>query len=231
MKKDYVNKIFHNIANKYDLMNDLMSFGIHRKWKEEFINYIDLKKNKNVKLLDLGCGTGDIISQINTSNKLSDYVSYLVDPNLKMIEQGQKKIKNKNNIWINSYGEKLPFKNNSFDLITMSFSLRNVTNLKKTINEINRVLKIDGQFLCLEFGKIDNLLINSIYKIYSENIIPKIGEKITGKKYAYEYLINSIKKFPSQIELKKIFKSNKFNIVNFYNLTFGLVAIYSCKKK
>ena len=231
MKKDYVNKIFHNIANKYDLMNDLMSFGIHRKWKEEFINYIDLKKNKNVKLLDLGCGTGDIISQINTSNKLSDYVSYLVDPNLKMIEQGQKKIKSKNNIWINSYGEKLPFKNSSFDLITMSFSLRNVTNLKKTINEISRVLKIDGQFLCLEFGKIDNLLINSIYKIYSENIIPKIGEKITGKKYAYEYLINSIKKFPSQIELKKIFKSNKFNIVNFYNLTFGLVAIYSCKKK
>ena len=230
MKKDYVNKIFHNIANKYDLMNDIMSFGIHRKWKKKFIKHIDLKK-KDIKLLDLGCGTGDIVSEIDTSNKFSNYISYLVDPNINMIKEGQKKIKKKKNKWINDYGEKIPFKNNSFDLITMSFSLRNVSNLKKTLSEINRVLKVSGQFLCLEFGKIDNLAINSIYKIYSENIIPEIGEKITGKKYAYEYLVDSIKKFPSQEELVKILKSKKFKFVNFHNLTFGVVAIYSCKKK
>ena len=230
MKKDYVNKIFHNIANKYDLMNDLMSFGLHRNWKKDLINYIDLKKEKNIKLLDLGCGTGDIVSQINNSNKFVNHFSYLVDPNLKMILKGQNKIKKKNTVWINAYGENLPFKNNSFDLIIMSFSLRNVSNIKKTLSEINRVLKKKGQFLCLEFGKVDNLIINSIYKMYSENIIPKIGEKVTGKKYAYEYLINSIKKFPSQTELIKIFKSKKFCITNFHNLTFGIVAIYSCKK-
>ena len=142
MKKENVNKIFQSIADKYDFMNDLMSFGLHRKWKRKFIDLIDLNlKNKNI-ILDLGCGTGDIISQINNKSKLnSNYLAYLVDPNIKMMQQGIKKIKKKNVLWIASYGEKLPFKDNKFDLVTMSFSLRNVENIKITLNEINRILK------------------------------------------------------------------------------------------
>ena len=156
MKKEKVNKIFESIADKYDLMNDLMSLGLHRTWKKEFVKKINLNKRKNL-ILDLGCGTGDIFNEIN--NKYKNYKSsiFLVDPNIEMIKLGKKKIKKKNAIWLNSYGENLPFKNNSFDLVTMSFSLRNVESISKTLFEIKRILKKNGQFICLEFGKVKNL--------------------------------------------------------------------------
>ena len=232
MKKENVNKIFQSIADKYDLMNDLMSFGLHRNWKKKFVDLIDLNFAKKNIILDLGCGTGDIIFQINNKSKLnSNYLAYLVDPNTEMMKYGIKKFKKKNISWLASYGEKLPFKNNKFDLVTMSFSLRNVENIKITLNEINRVLKKDGQFLCLEFGKIKNLAINSIYKIYSDRFIPELGKKITGNKKAYKYLVESIKKFPSQEEICKILKLRKFYNINYYNLNFGIAVIYSCRKK
>ena len=232
MKKENVNKIFQSIADKYDLMNDLMSFGLHRKWKKKFIDLLDLNlKNKNT-ILDLGCGTGDIFFQINNKFKLnSNYLACLVDPNIEMMKNGIKKFGKKNISWIASYGEKLPFKDNKFDVVTMSFSLRNVENIKITLNEINRVLKKNGQFLCLEFGKINNLTINSIYKIYSDNFIPELGKNITGNKKAYKYLVESIKRFPSQEEICKILKLRKFNDINYYNLNFGIAVIYSCRKK
>ena len=232
MEKENVNKIFQSIAGKYDLMNDLMSFGLHRNWKKKFVDLIDLNFAKKNIILDLGCGTGDIIFQINNKSKLnSNYLAYLVDPNTEMMKYGIKKFKKKNILWLASYGEKLPFKNNKFDLVTMSFSLRNVENIKITLNEINRVLKKDGQFLCLEFGKIKNLTINSIYKIYSDSFIPELGKKITGNKKAYKYLVESIKRFPSQDEICKILKLRKFYNINYYNLNFGVAVIYSCRKK
>ena len=232
MKKENVNKIFQSIADKYDLMNDLMSFGLHRNWKKKFVDLIDLNFAKKNIILDLGCGTGDIIFQINNKSKLnSNYLACLVDPNTEMMKHGIKKFKKKNISWLASYGEKLPFKNNKFDLVTMSFSLRNVENIKITLNEINRVLKKDGQFLCLEFGKIKNLAINSIYKIYSDRFIPELGKKITGNKKAYKYLVESIKKFPSQEEICKILKLRNFCNINYYNLNFGVAVIYSCRKK
>jgi len=232
MKKENVSKIFQSIANKYDLMNDLMSFGLHRKWKSKLIDLIDLNLKKKNIILDLGCGTGDIISQINNKSKLnSNYLAYLVDPNIEMMKYGIKKFKKKNILWVASYGEKLPFEDNKFDLVTMSFSLRNVESIKITLNEINRVLKKNGQFLCLEFGKIENLTISSIYKIYSENFIPELGKNITGNKEAYKYLVESIKRFPSQEEICKILKLRKFYNINYCNLNFGVAVIYSCRKK
>tara|TARA_Y100000590_G_C15605730_1_gene971887 strand:- start:356 stop:1054 length:699 start_codon:yes stop_codon:yes gene_type:complete len=232
MGKENVNKIFQSVANKYDLMNDLMSFGLHRKWKKRFVELIDLNFKKKNIILDVGCGTGDIMFQINNKSKLnSNYLAYLVDPNMEMMKYGIKKFKKKNISWVASYGEKLPFKNNMFDLVTMSFSLRNVDNIKITLNEINRVLKKDGQFLCLEFGKIKNVAINSIYKIYSDNFIPELGEKITGNKEAYKYLVESIKRFPSQEEICKILKLKKFYNIDYYNLNFGVATIFSSKKK
>jgi len=229
MKKEKVNKIFESIADKYDLMNDLMSLGLHRTWKKEFVKKINLNKRKNL-ILDLGCGTGDIFNEIN--NKYKNYKSsiFLVDPNIEMIKLGKKKIKKKNAIWLNSYGENLPFKNNSFDLVTMSFSLRNVESISKTLFEIKRILKKNGQFICLEFGKVKNLALSSIYKIYSDNFIPKLGKTVTGNEEAYNYLIQSIKRFPSQEKICKILKSKKFNNVKYIDLSFGIVTIYSCKK-
>ena len=150
---------------------------------------------------------------------------------MEMIKYVIKKFNKKNISCVASYGEKLPFKNNMFDLVTMSFSLRNVDNIKITLNEINRVLKKDGQFLCLEFGKIKNVAINSIYKIYSDNFIPELGEKITGNKEAYKYLVESIKRFPSQEEICKILKLKKFYNIDYYNLNFGVATIFSSKKK
>tara|TARA_Y100000590_G_C15668024_1_gene995203 strand:- start:71 stop:769 length:699 start_codon:yes stop_codon:yes gene_type:complete len=232
MKKEFVNNIFQNIADKYDLMNDLMSFGLHKKWKKEFIEFIDLK-NKNNTILDIGCGTGDIALQIlDKKNIVNGKIKmFLTDPNIKMINQGIKKLDKKKITWFTSYAENLPIKNEQFDLVTMSFSLRNVENINKTLKEVKRVLKKNGQFLCLEFGKVDNLILNSIYKKYSENFIPILGQTVTGKKDSYEYLINSIKKFPSQNKLTKILKSKNFYDVKYKNLTFGVVAIYSCKKQ
>jgi len=232
MKKENINKIFESIANKYDLMNDIMSFGLHRKWKKKFVDLVDLNLKKKNFILDLGSGTGDVVSEINKKFKQnSNFLSYLVDPSLEMIKQGSKKLKGKNIMWLASYGEKLPFNDNKFDLVTMSFSLRNVENIVTTLNEINRVLKKNGQFLCLEFGKIKNLAINSIYRIYSDNFIPELGKNITGNKDAYKYLVESIKRFPSQKEICKILKLRKFYNINYNNLNFGIAVIYSCKKK
>ena len=232
MKKENINKIFKDIADKYDLMNDLMSFGLHREWKRKLVDLINLNFKKKKIILDLGCGTGDIISHINNKSKInSNYLAYMVDPNIEMMKHGIKKLKAKNITWLASCGEKLPFKNNKFDLVTMSFSLRNVENIKVTLNEINRVLKKNGQFLCLEFGKIKNLAINSIYRIYSDNFIPKLGKIITNNKEAYKYLVESIKRFPSQEEICKNLKLSKFYNINYYNLNFGIAVIYSCRKK
>jgi len=232
MKKENINKIFESIADKYDLMNDLMSFGLHRKWKAKFVDLINLDLKKRNFILDLGTGTGDIVYQVNKKLKQNfNYLTYLVDPNIEMIKQGTRKIKGKNVMWLASYGERLPFKDNKFDLVTMSFSLRNVRNMKTTLNEVNRVLKKNGQFLCLEFGKIKNLSINSIYKIYSDNFIPELGKNITDNKEAYKYLVESIKRFPAQEEICKILKLRKFYNIDYYNLNFGIAVIYSCRKK
>ncbi|PPR37705.1 MAG: Ubiquinone/menaquinone biosynthesis C-methyltransferase UbiE [Alphaproteobacteria bacterium MarineAlpha6_Bin4] len=232
MKKENINKIFESIANKYDLMNDIMSFRLHRKWKEKLVNLINIDGKKEYTILDLGAGTGDISNQINKKNKnKSNYSIVLADPNIEMIKNGRIKLKENNLKWLASYGEKLPFKNSKFDFVTMSFSLRNVYNINLTLSEINRVLKKNGQFICLEFGKIKSLTLNSIYSIYSENVIPKLGQKITGNITAYNYLVESIKKFPSQDKICKILKSKKFTNIKFYNLNFGVAVIYICKKK
>ena len=154
-KKVFVKKIFNDVAKKYDLMNDLMSIGLHRSWKRKFINEIKLKNKKN-KILDLGSGTGDIILELIKKNKIvnSQNLIILSDPNIKMIKESFKKFNNAKNIYnVANYGEELPFKSNQFDLVTMSFSLRNTYNLKKTIKEISRVLKKNSQFFFRKISK------------------------------------------------------------------------------
>tara|TARA_B100001964_G_scaffold128073_1_gene141677 strand:- start:215 stop:919 length:705 start_codon:yes stop_codon:yes gene_type:complete len=230
MKQDFQQKeglvegVFNKVFDKYDLMNDFMSLGIHRIWKKDFVQMINPSKNK--KLIDVGCGTGDIASLYikATSNKAS---ILCVDPNKKMIEECKKKLnKFKNITWQVGYAENLKVPNNSYDFYTISFGLRNTKNLNKSLAEAYRVLKTGGRFLCLEFSKIENLNLDFIYKNYSK-IIPLLGQIIVGDKKPYEYLIQSIEKFVNQEQLLEIMRKNNFKNCTYRNLSGGIVAIHS----
>jgi len=224
VNKKLVNKVFQDVFNKYDLMNDLMSLGIHRIWKKNFIHW--LNPQKNTTLIDVASGTGDIAKLY--LNKI-DYKGnvYCVDENKGMLNLNKKKNNRNNNVkWFCCSAEKLPFKNNYFDYYTISFGIRNVGNINNTLKEAYRVLKPGGRFLCLEFSKVKNKFLNKFYKTYSETI-PQIGKMVLGKSEPYEYLINSIEKFSSQEELFKQIKKHNFINVSYRNLSGGIVAIHS----
>ena len=223
-KKGLVEGVFNQVYNKYDLMNDFMSLGIHRIWKKSLINMMNPSLNK--KLIDVACGTGDIgklfLDSTNKDNKIT-----CVDPNKGMIGQGRQKLSKYKNIeWIISPAEKLPLPNNSFDFYTISFGLRNTKNLNKALAEAYRVLKPGGRYLCLEFSKIQNSNLDYIYKKYSK-FIPTLGQFIVGEKEPYEYLINSIEKFVNQDELIELMKNNNFKKCSYRNFSGGIVSIHS----
>ena len=223
-KKGLVQNVFNKVYSKYDLMNDLMSFGIHRAWKKNLINWMKPSNDKN--LIDVACGTGDIAKLFLDLTKSNENIT-CVDPNEGMLNQGKEKLKLYKNInWIIGSAEKLPFKENSFDYYTISFGLRNTKNLNKSISEAYRVLKPGGRYFCLEFSKIQNLNLEFIYKNYSK-IIPKVGKLVVGQKEPYEYLIKSIDKFVNQDELIDLMKQNKFENCSYRNLSGGIVAIHS----
>ena len=222
--KGLVQGVFDKVFDKYDLMNDVMSFGIHRFWKSELIRM--MKPNKDQNLVDVACGTGDIgLLYSKATNHKSEILS--VDPNKKMLDLGKVKLEKYNNIkWEIGSAEKLDIPDNSFDFYTISFGLRNTKNLEDSISEAYRVLKRGGRFLCLEFSKIENENLEIFYRNYSK-IIPKIGKLIVGDEKPYEYLVKSIDKFVNQKELIGIMKENKFEECNYRNLSGGIVAIHS----
>ena len=219
-----VAKVFQDVFDKYDLMNDLMSLGIHRLWKMNFINW--LNPQENTTLIDVASGTGDIaklyLDKINYKGSV-----YCVDENKEMLNLNKKKIKKNANVkWFCSSAENLPFESNYFDYYTISFGIRNVSNINYTLKEAYRVLKPGGRFLCLEFSKVRNDILNGFYKTYSRTI-PQIGKFVVGKAEPYEYLINSIEKFDSQDEFFKKIKKQNFIGVSYRNLNGGIVAIHS----
>ena len=223
-KNGLIQGVFDQVFDKYDLMNDFMSLGIHRIWKKNLINMMNPSKSQN--LIDVACGTGDIgklfLDNTNINNKIT-----CVDPNKGMITKAKSKLVNYKNInWIISKAEMLPLKDNSFDFYTISFGLRNTTDLNKVLAEAYRVLKPGGRFLCLEFSKIQNENFEYIYKKYSK-LIPLVGKYIVGKKEPYDYLIKSIEEFLNQDELLELMKNNNFEKCNYRNLTNGIVSIHS----
>jgi len=223
-QKDKVQKVFDNVYDKYDLMNDFMSLGIHRIWKKDFMMMMSPSLNK--KLIDVGCGTGDIGKLFLDAVKYKGNV-FNVDPNKKMLDQGKKRFNNIKNIsWYLENAEKLSFKKNSFDYYTISFGLRNTKNIKQTLKESYRVLKPGGRFLCLEFSKIENSNLNFLYKNYSK-LIPIIGNLVIGKTEPYEYLIESINKFINQEQLIDYMKVSGFKNCSYRNLSGGIVAVHS----
>jgi len=223
-KKGLVKEVFNKVFDKYDLMNDFISLGIHRRWKKDFIQMLNPTSKK--KLIDVGCGTGDIANlYIKLTNNNTRILC--IDPNKKMIEEGKKKlIKHKNIIWKVGCAEDLKVEDNTYDFYTISFGLRNTKDLNKSLSEAYRVLRKGGRFLCLEFSKIENANLEFIYKNYSK-IIPFIGQLIVGDKKPYEYLIKSIEKFVNQEKLLELMKKNNFRNCTYKNLSGGIVSIHS----
>tara|TARA_Y100000590_G_scaffold282223_1_gene317455 strand:+ start:877 stop:1581 length:705 start_codon:yes stop_codon:yes gene_type:complete len=222
-----VTKVFQDVFDKYDLMNDLMSLGVHRLWKKDFINW--LNPQKNTTLIDVASGTGDIaklyLNKINYRGRV-----YCVDESKGMLSINKEKLKRDTNVkWFCSSAEKLPFKNNYFDYYTISFGIRNIENINNALKEAYRVLKPGGRFLCLEFSKVENEILNQLYKTYSKSI-PQLGKFIIGKSGPYEYLINSIEKFYSQEKFFQLIKKQNFINVSYRNLSGGIVAIHSAWK-
>ena len=223
-KRGLVKKVFDNVYNKYDLMNDFMSLGVHRQWKRELIRQMNPYPEST--LIDVACGTGDIAKLFadNTSNKSK---ILCVDFNKKMLDEGKKRLSNYKNInWKVSRAEKIDAPNETFDYYTISFGLRNTKNLNSTISEAYRVLKKGGRFFCLEFSKIQNQNLEILYKGYSK-FIPTIGKIVVGESKPYKYLIESIENFVNQEELIEILKKNKFYKPNYKNLSGGIVSIHS----
>ena len=223
-KKGLVQNVFDQVYDKYDLMNDFMSLGIHRVWKRIMLNMMNPSNNQ--KLIDVACGTGDIaklfLKQVGNSAKIT-----CIDPNKGMIGKGKEKLNSFKNIkWIIAPAEKIPVKDNSFDFYTISFGLRNTKNLGKSLAEAYRVLKPGGRFLCLEFSKIQNSNLDYLYKKYSK-LIPSIGKLIVGKEEPYEYLVKSIESFMSQEELTDLMIKKNFKKCFYRNLSGGVVSIHS----
>jgi len=223
-KTKLVNSVFSKVYKKYDLMNDIMSLGIHRIWKNKYIDWMNPVQNS--KLIDVASGTGDIAKLFSKKTKNLSEVT-CIEPNDKMFLEGRESLKKFSNInWIKSNAESLPVEDSVYDFYSISYGIRNVTDINRSLQEAYRVLKPGGRFMCLEFSKINNEILNFIYKSYSKTI-PVIGKYIAGASEPYEYLVKSIDAFYSQKELLEIIVKNGFSNVEYRNLSNGISAIHS----
>ena len=226
-----VKKVFDSVSSNYDLMNDLMSFGIHRLWKSSFINQLNPKANMDI--IDVAGGTGDIAKQIikRCNNKARVTVCDINANMLKTcqdnsIDSGQIKGSNTPSL-VCGNAEDLPFADSSVDAYTIAFGLRNITEIDVALKEAYRVLKPGGHFLCLEFSQVISPLISQFYDRYSFLVLPKLGEFIANDRESYVYLVESIRKFPKQEELVSMLHEAKFSQINYRNLSGGIAAIHS----
>ena len=221
-KQTLVNNVFNSVADKYDLMNDLTSLGIHRLWKDSLINW--LAPQPYQKLADIAGGTGDISMKFLLAGGCS---AHIIDINKEMITKGKLKHNNYNLSWTIANAENLPMADNSYERASMGFGLRNITNRVLALKEVYRILKPGGRFICLEFSHVENSLLKKIYDIWSFEFMPRIGQKITGDKEAYNYLVESIRQFPSQPELTQMFSEAGFSRIKYRNLSNGIVTLHS----
>ncbi len=218
-----VNAVFNSVATNYDLMNNLMSLGLHHVWKKILIETTTLKPKS--KILDIAAGTADISIEFLKKNK--DFEIFHTDINLSMLKEGKKKIINQGKITpsILCDAEALPFPNNYFDCVTISFGLRNMTNKEQALKEIYRVLSPGGKIIILEFSKIWRPL-KKAYDIFSFELLPKLGKLFAKDEKSYKYLVESIRMHPDQNILLELLKEQGFEKTSFMNLSAGIVAIH-----
>ena len=230
-KSNLVQEIFSAVAPKYDLMNDFMSAGIHRLWKNTMVSQLNFTQHK--KILDLASGTGDIAFKITKqAQKIGDqdFSITLSDLNSEMLKIAKDRAINQNLFqaldFVVANGENLPFADNSFDAVTVAFGLRNFTNLSAGLSEIYRVLKPQGKFICLEFSKINDLWLHKLYDLYSFKIIPKIGSLVLNDANSYQYLVESIRVFPNQEQFLELINQAGFVNTSYQNLSCGIACLH-----
>ncbi|MGQ4277177.1 bifunctional demethylmenaquinone methyltransferase/2-methoxy-6-polyprenyl-1,4-benzoquinol methylase UbiE [Pseudidiomarina sp. E22-M8] len=226
-KQGLVANVFNSVAQKYDIMNDVMSFGIHRIWKRYTIDCSGVRTG--MKVLDIAGGTGDLTAQFSRRVGPKGEV-VLADINQAMLDVGRDKLRNKGIVsnvdYVQANAEDLPFANDTFDIITIAFGLRNVTDKQKALESMFRVLKPGGRLLVLEFSKPVPPMLSQAYDFYSFNVLPKMGQLVAGDAESYQYLAESIRMHPDQETLKEMMEHAGYERVTYDNLTGGIVALH-----
>ncbi|RYC09906.1 bifunctional demethylmenaquinone methyltransferase/2-methoxy-6-polyprenyl-1,4-benzoquinol methylase UbiE [Ciceribacter ferrooxidans] len=229
-KQGLVNDVFHKVAKRYDIMNDVMSAGLHRVWKNAMVAALNPRKDPAYKVLDVAGGTGDIAFRIiEASDRLAH--ATVLDINGSMLavgaERAAKKGLSDNVTFVEANAEELPFEDNSFDAYTIAFGIRNVPHIDVALKEAHRVLKRGGRLLVLEFSEVDMPLLDRFYDEWSFKAIPHFGRMITGDAEPYQYLVESIRKFPNQRDFAAMISKAGFSRVTFTNYTGGIAALHS----
>jgi demethylmenaquinone methyltransferase/2-methoxy-6-polyprenyl-1,4-benzoquinol methylase len=228
-KQGLVDDVFHSVARRYDLMNDLMSGGLHRAWKEALVTAVNPPKGPQpFALLDLAGGTGDVAFRVAERGGKGVRVT-VADINAEMLAVGRERAaKARRTIeFTEANAEALPFPDRSFDAVTIAFGIRNVPRIDVALGEIHRVLKIGGHFICLEFSAVDVPGLDRLYELYSFKVIPAIGRAVTGDAEAYRYLVESIRKFPKPPKFAEMIRTAGLRRASFERLTGGVVALHS----
>ena len=230
-KQRRVNDVFHSVSRRYDLMNDLMSGGLHRAWKDALVSAVNPPKNESeFAVLDLAGGTGDIALRILQAGGAGTRAT-VCDINTDMLEVGRERASGRVRDGVITFeqgnAEDLSYADCSFDCVTIAFGIRNVPRTERALEEAYRVLKIGGRFLCLEFSSVDVPGLDALYELYSFQVIPRLGEAVTGNREAYQYLVESIRKFPKPKVFARMIESAGFRRVSFTAMTGGVVALHS----
>jgi demethylmenaquinone methyltransferase/2-methoxy-6-polyprenyl-1,4-benzoquinol methylase len=229
-KQGLVDDVFHSVARRYDLMNDLMSFGLHRAWKDALVTAVAPPKHRPFALLDIAGGTGDVALRVIESGG-GETRATVCDINPDMLEVGRERASARflgdAVTFTEANAETLPFKEKSFDAVTVAFGIRNVPRIETALAEAYRVLKIGGRFLCLEFSAVDVPGLDRLYDFYSFNVIPALGRAVAGDAESYRYLVESIRRFPNPQSFAAMLRAAGFARVTFQQMTGGIVALHS----
>ncbi|MGG7518947.1 bifunctional demethylmenaquinone methyltransferase/2-methoxy-6-polyprenyl-1,4-benzoquinol methylase UbiE [Allorhizobium undicola] len=229
-KQGLVNEVFHKVAKRYDIMNDVMSAGLHRLWKDAMVAALHPRRDPNYKVLDVAGGTGDIAFRIIEASRRLAHATVL-DINGSMLSVGEERAKKRglsqNLSFVEANAEELPFEDGRFDAYTIAFGIRNVPRIDKALSEAHRVLKRGGRLLVLEFSEVEMPLLDRVYDAWSFNAIPRFGKMITGDAEPYQYLVESIRKFPNQKDFAAMIEKAGFSRVGFTNYTGGIAALHS----
>ena len=230
-KQGRVDDVFHSVARRYDLMNDLMSGGLHRAWKDALLTAVNPPKgDRDFRLLDLAGGTGDVAFRVAQAGGANTRVT-VCDINAEMLAVGAERAAQRGLDHAVTFeqgnAEELPYPDKSFDCVTIAFGIRNVPRIDRALAEAYRVLRIGGRFLCLEFSAVDVPGLDTLYELYSFKVIPRVGQAVTGDREAYQYLVESIRKFPRPPVFARMIEDAGFRRVSFRQMTGGVVALHS----
>jgi demethylmenaquinone methyltransferase / 2-methoxy-6-polyprenyl-1,4-benzoquinol methylase len=225
-KQGLVDDVFHSVARRYDLMNDLMSLGLHRAWKNALVTAVNPPRNRPFAFLDIAGGTGDVALRVIESGGAETRAT-VCDINAAMLDVGRERAAGGGIEFTEANAEALPFGDRSFDAATIAFGIRNVPRIEQALAEAYRVLKIGGRFLCLEFSAVDVPGLDRLYDFYSFNVIPALGRMVAGDAQSYRYLVESIRRFPNPQNFAAMLRTAGFARVSFQPMSGGIVALHS----